>query len=142
MRSRPTSYPPPPVDLSALQPSWAVVSLSVSDDLATLFITRHQRNVSPVVLCLPFDRQGRRDIDEVEGAFGFGVARDEMEEIVRVSDETARKAKGIKTAEGKAEWWETRYALDRRLGELLGMMEGTWLGAFKVSRQSARGSAG
>lgn len=129
MRSNPI-YPPAPIDISSLHPEWAVVSLGVSDDLATLLITRHQKDVSPIVLCLPFDRQGKREIDD--DGFPFKMARDEMVAIVDQSDESARGAKHVTTNEGRIEWWDTRHELDKRLGELLEGIETNWFGAFKV----------
>jgi separase len=125
-------FPSQPIDLSPLPSSWAVVSISVSDDMSSMFVTRHQRDVSPVIFCLPFGRQGKREIDEDEG-LPFELARDEMRDIVNANDETGRTAKTVTDTEGRRAWWRTRRDLDARLKTLLEGMEEHWFGAFKVS---------
>ena len=123
---------PTHIDLSPLPPTWAVVSISVSDDFSSMFVTRHQRDVSPIIFCLPFDRQGKRELgDDVDG-LPFELARAEMKEIIEVSDSTALNARNVSTAAGRREWWGTRHELDARLKALLEGMEENWFGAFKV----------
>lgn len=120
-----------PIDLSALPSSWAVVSISVASDHSTMFLSRHQKHHPPLVLCLPLDRQGKREGED--NPLPFQAALDELAEIIGENDEQARSAKNIETREGKAGWWESRHALDTRLAELVASMEANWLGAFKVS---------
>ena len=120
-------------DLSPLPADWAIISINVTVDHKTMFISRHQKGYDPLVFCLPLDRQGRREGENEEDLFSFDVAVSEMKEIVEGSDKTARNAKHITSSEGKAEWWVTRRSLDKRLEELLLNLEFVWLGPFKVS---------
>ena len=118
-------------DLDTLPPDWSVVSINVTEDRNTMFVSRHQRGHEPLVFCLPLDRQGRREGEE--DLFTFDAASEELAEIIRCSDEGARSAKHVEGREGKAAWWAERKQLDKRMEELLGNMEFCWLGAFKVS---------
>ncbi|WVQ78257.1 hypothetical protein IAT38_000341 [Cryptococcus sp. DSM 104549] len=116
--------------LDILPPDWAVVSINISEDRNTMFISRHQRDHEPIVFCLPLDRQGRREGDD--DIWTFDTAVGELEDIIKLSNEGARRAKGITSTEGKAEWWAERRALDKRMEELCVNIEFVWLGAFKT----------
>jgi separase len=118
-------------DLGSLPSDWAVVSISVTDDRNTMFVSRHQKGHEPIVFCLPLDRQGRREGDD--DLFTFDAAVAELADIIRSSDEGARAAKSVEGPDGKAAWWANRKALDKRMEELLSNLEFCWLGAFKVS---------
>jgi separase len=111
-----------------------VISINVTEDHNTMFISRHQRNHQPLVFCLPLDRQGRREGEDEADLFTFDTAAHEMEDIIRSSNESARNAKSVETREQKVAWWEERYGLDKRMEEMLLNMEFVWLGPFKVSR--------
>ena len=117
--------------LDDLPSSWAVVSFNVTDDRNTMFLSRHQKGHQPVVFCMPLDRQGRREGEE--DLFTFDIAKNELDDILRLSNEASRGSKHIVEVEAKAAWWAHRRALDRRLEELLANLEFCWLGAFKVS---------
>jgi len=119
-------------DLDGLPANWAVVSISVTDDHNTMFISRHQKGHEAIVFCIPLDRQGRREGEEDLFTFDAGVA--ELSDIIRSSDEAARAAKTVQGQEGKAAWWAGRKALDKRMEEMLSNLEFCWLGAFKVSQ--------
>ncbi|WVQ71462.1 hypothetical protein IAR50_000999 [Cryptococcus sp. DSM 104548] len=118
------------VSLDSLPSNWAIVSVNVSDDRNTLFVSRHQKDHEPIVFCLPLDRQGRREGDDE--IWTFDAAVDELQTIIQASNDGARRAKTIHTAEGKAEWWAERRALDKRMEELCVNLEFVWLGAFKT----------
>lgn len=107
-----------------------MITINVSDDRNTMFISRHQNGHEPIVFCLPLDRQGRREGDD--DIWTFDAAIGELETIVKASNEGARRAKHITTSEGKSEWWAERRALDKRMEELCVNLEFVWLGAFKV----------
>ncbi|KAL7422127.1 separin protein [Cryptotrichosporon argae] len=124
--------PSEPHDLSALPADWAVVSINVTDDRNTLFVSRHQRGRSPLVFCVPLDRQGKREGEDEDGLFTFDAARDELRDIIATSDENARSSKQCTTREDKEVWWETRNSLDKRLEQLVASIEFCWLGAFKT----------
>lgn len=118
------------ISLEDVPANWAVITINVSDDRNTMFISRHQNGYEPIVFCLPVDRQGRREGDD--DIWTFDAAVEELETIVKASNEGARRAKHITTSEGKAEWWAERRALDKRMEELCVNLEFVWLGAFKT----------
>ncbi|ODO11404.1 hypothetical protein I350_00183 [Cryptococcus amylolentus CBS 6273] len=118
------------VSLESLPSNWAVVSVNVSDDRNTIFVSRHQKDHEPIVFCLPLDRQGRREGDDE--TWTFDAAVEELQTIIQASNGGARRARSITTAEGKVEWWAERRALDKRMEELCVNLEFVWLGAFKT----------
>ena len=125
-------------DLSLLPADWAVVSINVTDDKNTMFISRHQNGHEPLVFCLPLDRQGRREGDD--DIFTFEAAQAELADIISCSDRGARTAKDVAdTQEAKLAWWNERTQLDKRMRILLETIEFCWLGAFKVSLQCSLG---
>ena len=108
-----------PIDLSPLPPHWAVVSISITDDLSSMFVTRHQRDAAPVIFSMPFDRQSKRDVGDQEESLLFEEARSEMRDIIATSDDTSRNGRHVTSTEGRRQWWATRYGLDERLRVLL-----------------------
>ena len=120
-------------NLDLLPPEWTVISINVTEDRNTMFISRHQHDHDPLVFTLPLDRQGRREGEAEEDLFTFDAATQQLQQIVDESNETARVTKNIVERQGKLDWWAKRYELDKRLQELLANMEFCWLGAFKVS---------
>lgn len=117
-------------DLSPLPHNWAVLSISVTEDHNTMFISRHQNGHDPLVFVLPLDRQNKRDPRADLFTFDDGIQ--ELKDIVGCSDESSRSAKTRTTSEEKTEWWAARYALDERMKVLVNNVEYCWLGAFKV----------
>lgn len=117
-------------DLSVLPRTWAVLSISVTEDRNTMFISRHQNGHDPLVFCLPLDRQGKREGEN--DLFTFDTGMTELREIIEESDACSRSAKGLTTDEQKTQWWTTKRTLDKRLKELIDNVEYCWLGAFKV----------
>ncbi|KAG8981364.1 hypothetical protein FRB90_007306, partial [Tulasnella sp. 427] len=121
----------PIVDM--LPEHWTVVNISVTDDKQTLFISRQRARCEPLIFCLPLDRQGRRELgDDEEEPLTYERAIEELQDIIRLNDETAKNAKDIQDKEGRAGWWSDRGKLDVRLRELLENIEFCWLGAFKT----------
>lgn len=121
-----------------LPASWTVVTISVTHDNGTLFISRQEggpKPMDPLIFCVPLN--GRRD----EGSGGddtqlsFENAINELEAIVHSSNETTKAAINIKPDDGEArsEWWKQRSQLDVRMKELMENIECCWLGAFKVN---------
>lgn len=119
-----------PTALQSLPVGWSVVTINISDDLGTLFISRHRRDTEPLVFCLPLDRQGRREGEE--DTFTVINALEELHAIIEKSDFGAKNAKDVEGREGRATWWAERRDLDKRLEELLSNIEYCWLGAFKT----------
>ena len=121
-----------PQDLSSLPPDWVVVSINVTDDRNTMFISRQQANQEPLVFTLPLDRQGKREGEAEGDSFTFDVGVEQFATIIKESDESSRNTKSIITSEAISNWWNKRYELDARMKELLATIEFCWLGAFKV----------
>lgn len=120
-------------DVSALPPNWIVVSINVTEDQTTMFISRHQANHEPLVFTLPLDRQGKREGEAESDLFTYDAAIKMLRDIIDESNEGARTAKDVVDREGRIAWWDKRFELDRRLEKLCQTMEFCWLGAFKVS---------
>lgn len=118
--------------ISELPADCCVITINVSDDLTTLFISRRSSDEEPIVFSLPLDRQGRREGEDEH--FSFIDAKEELAEIIAKSNDTARNAKDVDSKQGKLDWWAERRSLDKRMEELLNNVEFCWLGAFRVSR--------
>jgi len=122
-----------PQDISSLPPNWVVISINVTTDKTTMFVSRHQADHEPIVFCLPLDRQGKREGEAEDELFTFDAAVKQLQGIIDESNDGARNAKNVDTREKREQWWAKRYELDKRMQELVGTMEFCWLGAFKVS---------
>lgn len=109
---------------------WTVVSISVSEDRRTIFVSRRRPHRQPLLFSIPLE--GRREGEEE--AITFQGALEEFEEIIRLSDETTRSAEQVTKTDRRqrCNWWAERTKLDTRLRELLENIEFCWLGAFKV----------
>lgn len=119
-------------DLSSLPPTWAVVSITVTNDKNTMLVSRHQNGRDPLVFCIPLDRQGRREGEDEAELFTFDAGMTELQAIMDGNEASIRAIKGCTTQEDKKTWWRDRIAIDTRLGELLATIEFCWLGAFKT----------
>lgn len=115
----------------SLPDGWSVVTINLTEDQNTLFISRQQSNREPIVFAVSLNRQNKKEEDD-EAEFTFQAAISELRAIIESSDDTARNAKNVDTREGRIEWWNTRKTLDKRLETLLKDIEYSWLGAFKV----------
>jgi separase len=120
-------------DLSNMPSNWCAISVNVTDDGTTMFVSRRQRNRPPVIFTLPLDRQGKRE--EEDECFTLETALTELRQIIADSDASARSAKDVDRTDrtAKTQWWSRRKELDKRLKDLLDTIEFCWLGAFKVS---------
>ncbi|GAA6007706.1 hypothetical protein JCM10207_004847 [Rhodosporidiobolus poonsookiae] len=115
---------------SILPESWSAISIHLTPEHDSLLLVRHRRESEPVLFKLPLDRLARREGEE-DDAFTFEVAIKELSEIVELSNQGTQSAKHVDGKEERAAWWQARKELDKRLQELLQMMEDAWLGAFK-----------
>ncbi|OCF72123.1 hypothetical protein I204_07388 [Kwoniella mangroviensis CBS 8886] len=120
----------PSKELNNLPPEWAVITINVTDDHNTMFISRHQRDCKPIVFCLPLDRQGRREGEDDSLTFDSALA--ELQDMIDCSNNGARTAKNVVSREEKLAWWEERYRLDKKMKDLCEIIEFVWLGAFKT----------
>lgn len=112
-----------------LPANWTVVSISVTEDKNTMFVTRQCANKEPLIFYIPLKE--RRDSEDEE-YLGFDDALAELREIIHLSDEGTKEAANVKSREARAGWWANRSALDTRMKQLLDNIEFCWLGAFKV----------
>lgn len=124
-------------DLSNMPTNWCAISVNVTEDQSTMFVSRRQRNRAPVIFTLPLDRQGKRE--EEDECFTLETALTELRQIIADSDASARSAKNVDRTDrtAKTQWWSQRKDLDKRLKELLDTIEFCWLGAFKVGLKVA-----
>lgn len=116
-----------------LPSNWTVISISVTEDKNTMFVTRQRPNKEPLIVCIPL--KGRRESDDADvEQMTFDDAVNELKEIILLSDDGTRQAFNVRNdREARAGWWADRTALDKRLKELLENIEFCWLGAFKVN---------
>lgn len=114
-----------------LPKNWTVISINVTEDKSTMFITRQVTQEEPLIFCLPL--RGRRETEEDEH-LSFDDALKELKDIIALSNQGTRQAIHVKNddPEARATWWKERIALNKRLQELLENVEFCWLGAFKV----------
>ena len=74
-------------EVDSLPSGWVVISINVTEDRNTMFISRHQAHRDPLVLTLPLDRQGRRDGEAEEDLFTFDTALEQLTEIIQESND-------------------------------------------------------
>lgn len=122
-----------------LPANWTIISISVTHDKGTLFISRQEGGTNPtdpLIFCVPLT--GRRDHGSGEDdgeQLSFENAIDELGNIVHSSNESTKVAINIKPddEEARSNWWKQRSQLDVRMKELMENIEYCWLGAFKVN---------
>ncbi|KAF4182545.1 hypothetical protein CNMCM7927_000014 [Aspergillus lentulus] len=114
--------------IDILPSNWNVLSLSLSADCSEFIISRLRKDQSPFLLRLPLKR-GNGEDDEDQ--FTFEDGRGEMQEIIKLANESAHAAKLQKDRHSKKEWWRNREALDQRLQNLLQNIENVWFGGFR-----------
>ncbi|PWN49862.1 hypothetical protein IE53DRAFT_124226 [Violaceomyces palustris] len=117
--------------------NWTVISISFIANRNTLLISRQTGGAGaegilaqdPVIFSLPLDRQSRREGEEEE--LTIQAAKQELEDIIRSSNNSVHCAKDLTGMEARKMWWTQRRELDTRLKNLLEAMQDRWLGAFK-----------
>lgn len=122
-----------------LPANWTIVSISVTLDNGTLFISRQEGGsnpIDPLIFCVPLN--GRRDHgngEDDDQQLSFQNAINELQDIVHSSNESTKAAIHVKPDDGEARsnWWQQRRQLDVRMKELMENIEYCWLGAFKVN---------
>lgn len=115
-----------------LPKNWTVISINITEDKGTIFVTRQRAEHEPLIFCVPL--KGRRETEDDEH-LTFDDALNELKQIIALSNQGTREAVHVKNddLQARANWWSDRSALDTRLQELLENIEFCWLGAFKVS---------
>lgn len=112
-----------------LPDSWNVLSLSLSADCTEFVVSRLRKGQTPFLLRLPLKR-GNSDEDDDE-QFTFEDGRAEMQELIKLANESAHAAKAQVDKQMKKQWWKNREALDRRMENLLQNIENVWFGGFR-----------
>ncbi|KAJ5518708.1 Peptidase C50 separase [Penicillium expansum] len=112
-----------------LPETWNVLSLSLSADRTEFVVSRLQKDRSPFLLRLPLHRGNSEDDDEEQ--FTFEDGKEEMQELIKLANESAHAAKAQTDKLSKKEWWKTREALDRRMESVLQNIENIWFGGFR-----------
>ncbi|CAA7261156.1 unnamed protein product [Cyclocybe aegerita] len=121
-----------------LPANWTVINMSITADKSTLFCCRREggnHSEDPLIFCIPL--KGRRDQgsnEDEEAHLTFERTLQELQDIVRSSDECTKAAINVKSddEEARVNWWRQRTELDTRMRQLLENIEYCWLGAFKV----------
>lgn len=111
-----------------LPENWNVLSLSLSADSTEFIVSRLHKDSTPFLLRLPL-RRGNSDDDEEQ--FTFEDGREEMQELIKLANESAHAAKAQVDKQMKKQWWKNREALDRRMENLLENIENVWFGGFR-----------
>ncbi|KAH8423605.1 C50 family peptidase [Aspergillus melleus] len=111
-----------------LPASWNVLSLSLSADCSEFIVSRLHRDRSPFLLRLPLKRGNSEDEEE---QFTFEDGREEMQELIKLANESAHAAKAQTDRQSKKDWWKNREALDARMENLLQNIENVWFGGFR-----------
>ncbi|PYI06088.1 hypothetical protein BO78DRAFT_123991 [Aspergillus sclerotiicarbonarius CBS 121057] len=111
-----------------LPENWNVLSLSLSADRTEFVVSRLQKGRSPFLLRLPLKRGNSEDEDE---QYTFEDGKDDMQELIRLANESAHAAKHQTDRQMKKDWWKNREALDRRMEALLQHIENVWFGGFR-----------
>ena len=115
--------------IDIIPPTWTVVSLTLGASREELLICKMRAGQPPQVLRLPLSRLNA--LEQGNESFGFDEGKAELQEIIRLTNESTHSAQDFSQKGAKAKWWETRTALDARLKDLLINIESIWLGGFK-----------
>ena len=108
---------------------WNVVSLTLSQELDEILVSKIRSGQAPFVLRLPLNRHNPADQDEE--TFGYHQGRVELQNLINLANSSAHDARDLSHKGAKTEWWEKRATLDARLKDLLINIETIWLGGFK-----------
>ncbi|KAE8382690.1 peptidase family C50-domain-containing protein [Aspergillus bertholletiae] len=114
--------------IDILPDNWNVLSLSLSADRSEFIVSRLHHGRSPFLLRLPLKRGNSEEEDE---QFTFEDGREEMQELIKLANESAHAAKAQTDRQMKKDWWRNREALDSRMETLLQNIENVWFGGFR-----------
>lgn len=126
----PTPHPDLMQEYVDILPSdWQVVSLTLSPDRNELVISRLRAGQTPFMLFLPLKRSDPGEVEEEE--FTFDSGKQELQDIIKLANETAHATEARFDKKSKKQWWADREALDERLRTLLYNVETIWFGGFR-----------
>lgn len=109
-----------------------IISIDVCSLTDSLILSKYNGDLKHwVTLRVPFKDSHARDTDI--GCFSFANVFKEMNDIIKCNDMTtsSKITSTISTAEGRKNWWNKRYELDKRLEKLLFKITNSWIGGFK-----------
>lgn len=109
--------------------TWNVISMTLSESREEILICKIRAGQSPLVLRLPLSRPN--SMENEEERFGFDEAKAELQDIIRLTNESTHGPQDLTQKGAKTKWWEARSALDARLRDLLINIESIWLGGFR-----------
>ena len=109
--------------------SWNVLSLTLSETREEILICKIHAAQTPLILRIPLHRCNSMESEE-EG-FSFDEGKAELQEIIRLTNESTHGAQDLSRKGAKTEWWDARISLDARLRDLLSNIENIWLGGFR-----------
>ena len=115
--------------INIIPKSWTVVSMTLSGSREELLICKMRANQPPLVLRLPLSRPN--SMEDEDESFGFDEGKAELQDIIRLTNDSTRGSQDLSQKGAKTRWWEARTALDARLKDLLTNIENVWLGGFK-----------
>lgn len=125
--------------IDIIPPTWAAVSLSLSENKEELFLCRYEAGREPFTVRLPLTRHNSNEgedeeEEEQEEVFEYSDIVKEFEDIMTCAHTNTHQAKDItqgNSTNAIEQWWVERRALDDRLAALLENVERFWLGGFK-----------
>ena len=109
--------------------TWTVISMILSESKEEIMLCKLRAGQSPFVLKLPLSRPNA--LDNEDENFIFEIAKAELQNIIRLTNESTHGGQDLSQKGAKTRWWEARTALDARLKDLLINIENIWLGGFK-----------
>jgi len=115
--------------INIIPSTWTAVSMTLSESQEEILICKIRAGQSPLVLRLPLSRPN--SLESEEESFGFDEGKAELQDIIRLANESTHGAQDLSHKGAKTQWWEARTALDSRLKDLLTNIERIWLGGFR-----------
>ncbi|CAL9732432.1 separin [Monosporozyma unispora] len=109
-----------------------IVSIDICSLTDNLILSKYNGLFNDwTTLRIPLKGGHSRDVDLEYFSFSDGFK--EINDIIKCNDMTTsnKVTNSILTAEGRKNWWNKRYELDKRLENLLSKMSNNWLGGFK-----------
>ena len=109
---------------------WMAISISLDETRDEFYVTRYLAHETPFILRLPISRQKADDMDDDE-PFTFEQGKNELLEIISLSNESTHDTRDMNMKGAKSAWWTEREVLDARLRDLLLNIENIWFGGFR-----------
>lgn len=108
---------------------WTAITMTLSETREEIIICKIRTGQAPLVLRLPLNRSN--SLESEEESFGFDEGKAELQDIIRLTNESTHGAQDLSQKGARTKWWDARIALDARLKDLLTNIENIWLGGFR-----------